>query len=753
MAITAATSSLGSIANNIVRLNSRSDGTIAPLRREFDSFGRFLDIKTLELERTELPSANQIKKLSNINVLNTFGSAGGLLSSLASGALDLGGFITDFFSGRNNKLGKGRSGGGKTASAKAKPTIKGSKLKIPGMRAAPIVGTIFAGLDFATGLAEGESIGKSAAGTAGSLAGSMLGGVIGQTLIPVPGLGFVIGSAVGGFLGGWSADRAYDTGSSMLSKAQSFQQEKLRDGGKKEGKTVVKPESVEKQNRLINNFDDSVSKFSNFVDDIFDGKITLFESPPMDDASSSGAQTQQQPEGEDELMTVEGGTLPTGPPAVMTSPHGWRWGRIHTGVDYAIAINTPVSVIKSGKVIYAGWQEGGYGNVVEIEHSNGLTSRYAHLNKVNVKVNQQIEPGTVIGLNGSTGRSTGPHVHFELLRGGRPQKIDSDAGNEYFRFGGNVKVQRRPRVATPGTLMGEMPSGIKPGQTTQSPYGQQSSAPLSQSSKTATVRNFKGYLIVPGHITGDGTEGEQAAVEKAAMYVVRKIKAEFPGVPVELWNDRNYGQNKQEYSRQQDDLKKKEKEGWQIIELHFDQPQGVGRGVILPNSELNPLDVRLQKLGEFTDPKYRTYAGPSRNLTLFEMMRLTPELRRAIESGDQRALDYATLDFYNSVKESVMSGEIPGYRPPSRVSARPTAQDPTNISYNLPYNRTTPQSGGTTIIAMNTPQQTSGGGGGVGMQQPIQPSSGGGGNTVLADNPFDVRKVLYNLNEARIAVG
>ena len=82
-------------------------------------------------------------------------------------------------------------------------------------------------------------------------------------------------------------------------------------------------------------------------------------------------------------------------------------------------IYQPVKATAKGKVIRAGvW--GWYGNIVEISHGNGLSTRYAHMSKIKVRVGQEVTKGTVIGLEGSTGRSTGPHVHYEVRVEGKP---------------------------------------------------------------------------------------------------------------------------------------------------------------------------------------------------------------------------------------------------------------------------------------------------------------------------------------------
>lgn len=115
----------------------------------------------------------------------------------------------------------------------------------------------------------------------------------------------------------------------------------------------------------------------------------------------------------------------------MSSPFGMRLdpfnGRaaVHTGIDLRGDIGEPAHATAAGKVTIAG-REGGYGNMVEINHGNGLSTRYGHLSKILVKVGQTVHTGETIGLIGSTGRSTGPHLHYETRINGEavdPQKF------------------------------------------------------------------------------------------------------------------------------------------------------------------------------------------------------------------------------------------------------------------------------------------------------------------------------------------
>jgi murein DD-endopeptidase MepM/ murein hydrolase activator NlpD len=103
---------------------------------------------------------------------------------------------------------------------------------------------------------------------------------------------------------------------------------------------------------------------------------------------------------------------------VFTSGFGWRWGRVHQGIDIAAPVGTPIWAAASGEVVFAGWNDGGYGNMIDIRHADGTVTRYAHLHAVHVSEGQQVSQGQVIAAMGSTGFSTGPHLHFEIRPNG-----------------------------------------------------------------------------------------------------------------------------------------------------------------------------------------------------------------------------------------------------------------------------------------------------------------------------------------------
>lgn len=101
-----------------------------------------------------------------------------------------------------------------------------------------------------------------------------------------------------------------------------------------------------------------------------------------------------------------------------TSGFGPRWGRMHSGMDFAAGRGTPILATAEGTVTHAGWQSG-YGKLVKIRHPLGFETRYAHLSSIKVKVGQRVSRGENIGGMGTTGRSTGVHLHYEIRRNGK----------------------------------------------------------------------------------------------------------------------------------------------------------------------------------------------------------------------------------------------------------------------------------------------------------------------------------------------
>jgi murein DD-endopeptidase MepM/ murein hydrolase activator NlpD len=104
----------------------------------------------------------------------------------------------------------------------------------------------------------------------------------------------------------------------------------------------------------------------------------------------------------------------------ITSGFGMRWGRLHAGIDIADPRGTPIHAAKSGKVVFSGWM-GGYGNAIIIDHGGGLATLYGHQSRRAVSVGTMVKQGQTIGYVGSTGHSTGNHLHFETRIGGKAQ--------------------------------------------------------------------------------------------------------------------------------------------------------------------------------------------------------------------------------------------------------------------------------------------------------------------------------------------
>ncbi len=127
---------------------------------------------------------------------------------------------------------------------------------------------------------------------------------------------------------------------------------------------------------------------------------------------------------EQAAMQAQNLATPTGWPAsgYISSPFGFRWHGtdFHPGVDIAADYGTPIRATADGVVTYAGWNAGGYGNMVDINHGNGLMTRYGHAMRVVAYVGEHVHRGDVVAYVGSTGYSTGPHVHYEVRLHGKP---------------------------------------------------------------------------------------------------------------------------------------------------------------------------------------------------------------------------------------------------------------------------------------------------------------------------------------------
>ena len=132
--------------------------------------------------------------------------------------------------------------------------------------------------------------------------------------------------------------------------------------------------------------------------------------------------------GQDAVLPVNG---------IVTSNVGWRHDPIdgtirhHNGVDISVPTGTKVKAIAAGRIVESG-PHGGYGNLVAIKHGDGTLSMYGHNSRLEVRVGDQVEAGQTVALSGSTGRSTGPHLHFELWKNG------SNVTEAYLKTGAGI---------------------------------------------------------------------------------------------------------------------------------------------------------------------------------------------------------------------------------------------------------------------------------------------------------------------------
>ena len=525
-------SPLVSASNNIV-LFAKGTKQLPRVQRQLVQFDQFIRTKTVELEKLKLPDKKKIKELANLNIASTFGSPGGLLRSLASGALDVAGFLGNMFPAKGKT---GKPGRLPKRIKAPKPTVKGSTLKLGGIRAVGVVNTLFAGLDFATGLQEGESVGKAAAGAGGSLAGSLLGGAIGQALIPIPGVGFVLGSMAGGFLGGYAADRVYEGGSSIKKKLdERLKKQEAKQKGAASGG---------------GNFGDMISKFSSAVSKFEQGVASgLFGSV----SPGAGSNKSKNDGGENEVheeikprtdggpavtdvdnseYTATGGSLPS-----KNDPGGKDYGQFrqyynsgnggnHQGEDLGVGQGTAVSIVVPGKVAAAGFGGGGEGGNILITHVDGKQTRYLHMSEINVSAGQEVKSGQVIGKTGGSpgtkgaGNSSGPHLHFEYYgsTGGGPMDPWPHM-DKYFRFGGNVSVKKKDGAAPGATASGTKPTAILAAGTNDYTDPKSGAAGVTKAIKELQAKGYNVVVVPPnesGKFAGVSKSVQEAAIASGA---------------------------------------------------------------------------------------------------------------------------------------------------------------------------------------------------------------------------------------------
>jgi hypothetical protein len=144
---------------------------------------------------------------------------------------------------------------------------------------------------------------------------------------------------------------------------------------------------------------------------------------------------------------------------------------MHAGLDFAARHGTPIYAVTDGRVDYAGWH-GGHGKYVRLRHDGGLASGYAHMSRVAVASGQAVRRGQVIGYVGSTGLSTGPHLHYELYRNGATINPASIRFTQIAQLSGSALNAFKARLADLKRLpvgLSQTPAAARPAQTAAAP--------------------------------------------------------------------------------------------------------------------------------------------------------------------------------------------------------------------------------------------------------------------------------------------
>ena len=464
-------------ANNIVKTKR----PLSKRAKDYDAFVNWLGASNKDIKKIKLP---KVKKVENLefsvgSALGGGGGGGGILGLLLGGAA--GGLGVRF-------LGKGINavkGFGKNAISKIFPRIAipaAKKAAIPAAdmaRKGVVKGwehiatgaprAIATGADDAAKIAAMKGGGKLAT-KGGELVSKMIPGLATVVNLGISGYRFSQGDIVGGSLSalsaipilGWAAvgiDVAREFGAfegTSLGLKQEKPKNKIETRLKEQERTQREAASASNITfqSITDKFDKVVSKFEKFASGMgaaISGKQTSKASTEdkMTEYGEYGARDQSTSTTPGELQDLEstGGVLPSSSPKGDKFGYSsWR-GKNHNGIDYPLPEGTPISVIQPGTVADAGFRNNGYGNQVKVNHPGGVSSFYAHLSSINVASGQKIDPGTVIGKIGSTGRSTGPHLHFEVDVNGKASNPEPYE-DKLFRFGGNVKV--KPKAGASG---------------------------------------------------------------------------------------------------------------------------------------------------------------------------------------------------------------------------------------------------------------------------------------------------------------
>ncbi len=193
-----------------------------------------------------------------------------------------------------------------------------------------------------------------------------------------------------------------------ISETIPYQVIETEDPTKYEGRLIVEQEGVA-GSRVID-------AYITTINGVETGRTVISEnllSAPIDQLVKVGTKEPPSPIGTGEMAVPANGTL--------TSRYGSRWGRNHNGVDVGASIGTKIYAADNGTVTYSAYDNGGYGYMIKIDHGNGIETYYAHCNELLVPQGAVVAKGDLIATVGNTGRSTGPHLHFEVRVNGTPK--------------------------------------------------------------------------------------------------------------------------------------------------------------------------------------------------------------------------------------------------------------------------------------------------------------------------------------------
>ena len=406
------------------------------------------------LQRTKGGSASRFAQ-SNERMFSGEANVGDI-ARVKTGGRFSGGNIAEFAARRNVERGVGQFG------ARTGEEVGGKLIS----RALPFIGAAFSAVSAFDDFKQGNLVGG------GLNVISAIADLFGQSEIALATAGLAIGS-----------EMTYKKDDKLKQKTE--EQKALVDKGKGDNDKLTFSKTLNSYDKAITKFEKFIKGFKNTGNPNQQG----FEEQSMEYGEFGDRDTNPSTiQGDLKNMEATGGTLPSSSP--ITGRYGeQRPGHLHAGVDFAPPEGTPISVIQPGTVSSAEFRDNGYGNQVKVDHPGGVSSFYAHLSSIGVRVGQQIQPGTVIGTVGSTGHSTGPHLHFEVDVNGK-RTDPSLYADKIFRFGGNIKVRESGQQSTPTP---PAPSG-KP---TTGKGGRSSPPPTSPPPNTSGDRRNVLYSVSP----------------------------------------------------------------------------------------------------------------------------------------------------------------------------------------------------------------------------------------------------------------